>query len=614
MAQLPFSQSDLDASGTLTDKPAPLAGGKLNFSQGDYKDDTPQEPDWENMPTSEVLHRALQNAIPSFESGIAAVPNAIYHYDRTGQVISAIGKGLYSKFTGMLGAPQDPQQKAADEAPLDNLTEPYAQLLNPNGPHGALKKAFAEDPFSVLSTLSLPLGGGEFAAAKMLGEGSKIGSTLNIAQKALNPSALAASAAMYGAGTLAPKAMAVSTGRSPETYQTAASAGTPTMLGGPGAAEKKAFSDFQSGQGNALDFSKAVKNAMGNIKNKTFSAWANDKDMMLRNNPGDVDPTNALNAIQQARMSLGSPSSAVDLSPFDALNKAEEGVWAHIMHPDPAERGIEGWDRLKRDLYNVAQQQPTNTSANVINSVHAAVKDTLEQQAPDYARLMDAYQSNLDNINTLTKGIGAGPNIPATTEIAKSAKLMRDGNGDFLIGQLADEDPRIPYMIAGHDLSDGFAGGRAGKFEGTSMVVHGINLFNHIVNGSSPREIAIAASLPAIQALAQSPRVAGGFSKAAGFVSPGAKAAAAAMPAAGAAASSINQQHGWQPITGQDTWIPRAGHAKGGAVKDNHERLVNRLLSMAEQAKRQQKSETKSILNVPDNTVTTALAKANEAI
>ena len=55
-------------------------------------------------------------------------------------------------------------------------------------------------------------------------------------------------------------------------------------------------------------------------------------------------------------------------------------------------------------------------------------------------------------------------------------------------------------------------------------------------------------------------------------------------------------------------------YAKGGAVKPTHEQLVARLMRLAEEAKRAEKASTKPILDVPDSTVATALAKAQEAI
>ena len=56
-------------------------------------------------------------------------------------------------------------------------------------------------------------------------------------------------------------------------------------------------------------------------------------------------------------------------------------------------------------------------------------------------------------------------------------------------------------------------------------------------------------------------------------------------------------------------------YAKGGKVKKpSHAFLVNRLMALAEKAKRTEKKATAPILNMPDDVVTSALAKAQEAI
>jgi len=59
----------------------------------------------------------------------------------------------------------------------------------------------------------------------------------------------------------------------------------------------------------------------------------------------------------------------------------------------------------------------------------------------------------------------------------------------------------------------------------------------------------------------------------------------------------------------------RPGHASGGAVKTAiHERLVNRLINLANQAKKATNQTTKPLLNVDDNTIARALQTADNAI
>ena len=61
----------------------------------------------------------------------------------------------------------------------------------------------------------------------------------------------------------------------------------------------------------------------------------------------------------------------------------------------------------------------------------------------------------------------------------------------------------------------------------------------------------------------------------------------------------------------QNTTIQRA---TGGRVGDHHERLVSRLMTLAEHAKKDVNSTTEPLLNVPDATIVKALHVANQAI
>ena len=88
------------------------------------------------------------------------------------------------------------------------------------------------------------------------------------------------------------------------------------------------------------------------------------------------------------------------------------------------------------------------------------------------------------------------------------------------------------------------------------------------------------------------------------------KSISPALPAARAGAAYGQQKN--------NEYSPPAlapAYAKGGAVKrKSHEELVSRLMSLSEKAKAATKRDTKSILNVPDNTVAKALEVAQKAI
>ena len=68
------------------------------------------------------------------------------------------------------------------------------------------------------------------------------------------------------------------------------------------------------------------------------------------------------------------------------------------------------------------------------------------------------------------------------------------------------------------------------------------------------------------------------------------------------------------PITGSFAKGGRIGRASGGKVKKNVQHLVDRLMNLAEQAKRSTDNNTKPLLDAPDASIVKALRVANEAI
>jgi len=67
-------------------------------------------------------------------------------------------------------------------------------------------------------------------------------------------------------------------------------------------------------------------------------------------------------------------------------------------------------------------------------------------------------------------------------------------------------------------------------------------------------------------------------------------------------------------VNAQNTQQNAVQRASGGRVGDHHERLVSRLMTLAERAKKDVNSTTEPLLNVPDATIVKALHVANQAI
>jgi len=80
------------------------------------------------------------------------------------------------------------------------------------------------------------------------------------------------------------------------------------------------------------------------------------------------------------------------------------------------------------------------------------------------------------------------------------------------------------------------------------------------------------------------------------------------------AAYSASPVAGQYTVTPGNQNTPIVQRATGGRVGDHHERLVSRLMTLAERAKKDVNSTTEPLLNVPDATIVKALHVANQAI
>ena len=580
------------------------------------------------MPWLEVGKEAWKSAPGSLWNAATAIPHAVMNPGETWSAMKQLGSGVASKAQGWAGYDQDPAQKARDEAGLNAVAEPFTSVAG-------LKKSLATDPFTVLSIAAIPLSGGASLAgagakaAETLGAGAgavnalgAAGKGLGIASKVVDPSAAVLSGAQKVAGALgalpgaaAQRATAVTTGVPAAAFRTAYDAGSATdpVL-------RQAFNDFATGSGKAEDLSEAARNALAGIKNDARTAWGKSKEALTGAATQDVDFAPIAQAWQDAKGKLSPRSLALDPAAHDALDAAGQKIVARANLPsgDPA-RTLFGVDQLKQDLWQEAQSHPAGSQArNALLQLHAGTKEALNATAPQYQKLMESYQGLQDNLQNLTKSLGTGDRVAANAEMRKLLGAQKTPQGQQLINQLAQKDPRLPYMIAGSAVNPHIAVGGSGLIEKGSLPFHAWNVGSSLVHAASTGDFnpLIAASGAAMgQTTVQSPHFMAGVNYRAG------QAARTGAPAA-TALSSVHQPvrellHAADPAQDSEprelvVHPNRPAHARGGKV--GHQHLVDRLFRHVERAKREEKAHTSALLNQPDTAIAKALNAAQKAI
>ena len=296
-------------------------------------------------------------------------------------------------------------------------------------------------------------------------------------------------------------------------------------------------------------------------------------------------------------------------------------------HP---QKSLKGADELKRQLWTYSEAHPE--ARTPIRMIHSSVKDAINDVAPEYQALMDKWQDIGDTMNNLVKSLGAGDKVAANAELNKFVRAQKTPEGRALIGRIAEEDPLIPYMVAGSTLHGAGAVGKAGLAEALSVPYHIYNIGKSLISGNIPEMMGHTATA-AGQFIGQSPRAMGAAAYGAGAAGPAVERAAKYAPSVGPVVSKAKKgletalefapeaRTVAEPLrrAEEETGI-RPEENKGGRIKRATGGPVNRgftvqgLISAVDAAKKKNQQTTEKILGAPDESVVYALKVANQHI
>lgn len=510
-------------AGSATHAPAPVAAAHhtpnppTKFQQSVAAQNTP-EPSW-----SDVGSSVLKNAAPSAIGVGKSMVDAVLHPIKTATAIGDLGKGAISQASGALGMQQDPKAKAANEALISALENHYKTAY---GSVSGLKKALASDPASVAMDVSSLIPGVGAAAdaaglaktAAVIGKvGSAVDPVANAVRLASIPGKIAA--------PIARQASSITTGVPASALKLAAEVGAHSDP-----AVRAAYSKFVTGQGDATEFQRAAQGAVGSIKKDMSDAYLAQKGPMAQI-PVDLKKTNQALADATTKASMGAQVGPVRAAAVKAIGDASDMVSSVAANPT-----LENVDALKQQLWQLKNFHP-EVAENYLNGIYHGARDDLVGADPEYAGLMSKYQDAMQNINDLTKTLGAGKNTAASAMLVKNLRAMKTGTGENLLSQVMAKDPTIGGMLAGQALHPWHAGGRS-LLEAMMAPTAAGAMFSH----PGAAALAVPASL-----VASSPRIAGAVSYGTGAAGRMAREGALAPKGAYYAGRAEQEGEGDQP-------------------------------------------------------------------
>lgn len=361
---------------------------------------------------SDVPGQALRNLPSSAGKFGSDIYQAVRHPIDTASNVLDVGHGLAQK----LGVSFD-QDNPEDTAKADAVGKFFADRY---GSMEGFKKALASDPVGVAGDLSTVLSGGETALARVPGLVGRAGDLAGTVGRAIDPLTNVGRVAKGAATYVAAPVVGTMTGAGGDALRRAAQAG---VEGGQAAED---FRAHMRGNAPMQDVVEDARNAVVNMRRQRGSDYrAGMRDVGEINEP--IDFANIDRAVwdsQQVKRYKGQ-----NLSPTtDAIRQRMTDIIGNWRDLDPYEfHTPEGIDALKQQLGDIRDATPYGAPERVAaNQIFGAVRQSIVDAAPQYARVMQGYERASDLIREMEGTLSLNPNARIDTTLRKLQSVLRN--------------------------------------------------------------------------------------------------------------------------------------------------------------------------------------------
>lgn len=531
---------------------------------------------------SDVPAEAVKNLIPSAVNVGKGIVQAVAHpLDTAGNLMDLAAGGLRNALPASVSRLIDsvdtnPQAAARATQVADNIGAFYKDRY---GSADGIKNALATDPAGVASDVAGVLSGGAGAvakgaglvgkiadfsgAARLAGAADRVGQIANTAGDAanlVNPVNLGAQAVKTGilapAKFIGSNALGLTTGVGGGTIRDAAKAGI---------AGDSSFLDNLSGKANLTDVLDAARQnvqEMGRQKSAAYRSGMADisKDQSVLNFDGIDKALQEADAMGKYKGQVKNPQAA------QAVNSIANEVnnWKSL---NPADfHTPEGMDALKQKIGGILESIPfeQKTARTAAGNVYNAVKGTIADQAPTYAKVMKDYADASDQIREVERALSLGQNASADTALRKLQSLTRN-NANTNYGyrqQLAD----AMQQQGGQNIAPALAGQAMSSWTPRGLMA-AAQLAAHTAAGLSTGGASLAGTLATLPVA--SPRLVGyglyGAGRGAGIL----QGLASRVPVSSAGLNGVSQAGNLSDRNGTNRLMGvTPAYADGGLVDD----------------------------------------------
>ena len=297
------------------------------------------------------------------------------------------------------------------------------ELVKPYSSAQGFKQTVEEDPFRILSDVSM-LAGGAGAGLKAANIGAKTtqaGNVLSAASNVLNPvtQAIAATKGVgKGAEAIGKGYLAAKSGVGMEPIEQAIKAG------------KVGNQTFLENMRDKVPSLQVLDDAKSNLAQMNADKMKEYRSGMvnIKNDKTVLDFTGIDNALKNAESMAYYKGKVKDPTAADVLQKMKAEV-ENWKNSNPADYHTpEAMDALKQTLWQyfgkLGKEEKTAYAAG--KQVYDSVKSEIGKQAPTYAQVMKGYSESSDLINEIERTLSLGDKASADTAMRKLQSLMRN--------------------------------------------------------------------------------------------------------------------------------------------------------------------------------------------
>lgn len=412
---------------------------------------------------SDIISKYAGNAAPSWGdvplSAVKNLPTSAYNFGHdliqpfmdlpgTAKSVYAIGHGAMQK----LGMASGEEDISAANAVGQFLVDRYGSV-------DAIKNTLATDPVGVASDLSMVLTGGAGAAARVPGVAGKITSAVGAAGRAIDPLSAAAKGI---AATRVPEFIGKGAAHlvgDLGTHTGAESLNIAAKTGYEGGKAGEVFRENLRGiapMEDVVEDSRRAVGAMGEARGQAYRSGMIDisKDRTILDFDKIDDALTRISRVATFGNKQISPSTQAVRAKISEIVrdwKADNPAYYHTP---------EGFDALKQSIGDILDTTEKGTREHrVASDVYNAVRSTIIDQSPMYAKVMSDYERASNIIReidrTLTK-----PGASVDTSLRRLQSVLRNNvNTNYgyrakLLDQLeAAGAPHLKAALAGQALS-----------------------------------------------------------------------------------------------------------------------------------------------------------------